>query len=78
MTCPKCENGIIENVIFKVDGEKGKLCDYCGTVWFEGELIAVSTGHEIAGFRTYDKEYTLEKDTENDADSQYVKYPKYV
>lgn len=60
MQCPKCEEGIIERIIFKKNKENGFLCDFCGAVWLEGENISMNTGHVMQSFtKDDDMEYTF-------------------
>lgn len=76
MKCPICELTSLENVIFKVTGQKGYLCESCGIIWFNEDRIVSNTGHPIEGFEDQ-YEYTLEKTYERDNDSESIGFSTY-
>ena len=73
MTCPKCEEGTIKEIVFKKDGKKGSLCDYCDALWLEGETIGIMSSHTLRSFsNSEDLEYTIEEINEKDQDLQPI------
>lgn len=74
MTCPKCEEGIIEKIKFKKDGSIAFLCDSCESLWLENENISVKSIHTLSSFsKDQDIEYTIEKLSEKDQDHEPIK-----
>ena len=78
MKCPKCEEGTIVTIKFKKTGKSAFLCDFCQTVWFEGEDIALSTGHQLKTYtNSEDREYTLEEAEEKNQEHQPAVHKDY-
>jgi hypothetical protein len=62
MTCPKCELGKIVKIKIRKDGRYAQLCEYCGSLWFAGEMITFHTGHFLSSYSgSDDREYTIEE-----------------
>ena len=83
MICPKCGNGKIVSVVLKIDRKKAKLCDFCETLWFEGEVVKENTGRYLQGIKNGTGiEYILDELEENEDDeNQEVgseNYTKYM
>jgi len=77
MICPKCDEGKIGKILFKKGEQIGFLCDFCATVWFEGETIHATTGHVMQSLsKNNEMEYTIVDIDEKDADAKSVMYPK--
>lgn len=78
MTCPKCNEGTIVRIRFKKTGKMAYLCDFCETVWFEGEDINFNTGHAFESYTGgHGLEYTIDEIHEKDQDHQPVDYTDY-
>ncbi len=78
MNCPKCEIGRIVHVILKMSGEEASLCDYCNTLWVEGEDINASSVITLdIAKASGDVEFTLEESEEEDQDHRSANYPTY-
>ena len=75
MTCPRCEEGQLINVVLKMTGEEAVLCDFCETLWLHGEEIAYNTGHPYDKGEHGDKAYTIETSEEKDQEHKVVRYP---
>lgn len=77
MLCPKCEEGDITKIVFKKNKQYASLCEFCGTVWFNDELIHEATGHSIQSV-TGDGgiDYTFE-DVDKDDEQKSITLPKY-
>lgn len=76
MTCPKCEEGTLNKILFKKSQQAGLLCELCGAVWFEHENVKATTGHYIRSLTINgDMDYTF-VDTERD-ENKPVRYEKY-
>jgi len=72
MKCPKCEIGKIIPIIFKADGEKGRLCDYCETMWLENQEVKKNTGQYIDGImKGSGIEYVLDEAEDYDDSEEY-------
>lgn len=81
MFCPKCGNGKIITVVLKVDGEKAHLCDYCESLWLEGEVIKENTGRYLEGIKDGTGiEYILDEveDSESEEEDSNVKDVRYA
>ena len=50
MICPKCEEGSVEKVKIKMNGEVLSICDFCHSIWTEEESIQFNTGHLLDFF----------------------------
>lgn len=50
MICPKCEEGNVEKVKIKMNGEVLNICDFCHSIWTEDESINFNTGHLLDFF----------------------------
>lgn len=50
MICPKCDRGNIEGATLKGTDKKVHLCDFCESLWFEGEVINIYSGHKLQSF----------------------------
>lgn len=73
MICPKCEEGRINKIVFKESGKKGSLCDFCDALWFEGEIIGITSNHTLASFsKGQDLEYGIEEINEKEQEHQPV------
>lgn len=74
MKCPKCEEGLITSVVLKKSRQPAYLCDFCETLWLEGETITSTTGHPLNSGQ--DTEYTLEPAGVKDQENTSAEYPK--
>lgn len=73
MQCPVCENGEIKKIIFKKTQKKAQLCDICGALWFEGELVTSAFPRTIVEYsQDQDIAYVFEELDEKDQDHQYI------
>jgi len=76
MTCPKCEEGTLNQILFKQQQEYAFLCDFCGSVWLEGESIKLTNGTTIQALtNSGDWEYSFVDRIKED--DRLVRYPKY-
>lgn len=73
MKCPKCEEGEIKNVILKLNGETGYLCDFCEMFWFEGEKIRLG-GRPFTITDRNVLEYILETTEDKDQEHRSAQY----
>lgn len=76
MKCTQCEKGTIEEIIFKKNGTKAMLCDYCGTMWFQDDDIGTSKGHRMSAYHENDFSFVYEKSPPEDSENETVIYPK--
>lgn len=75
MRCPKCDAGTIDRIKFKRTGRVAFLCDFCDTLWFDGENIDFSTGRDFELFLgSQDHEYTLDDLSEKNQEHGTVNY----
>ena len=69
MTCPKCEEGTINKIVFKKNERVGYACDLCDAFWLEGESIGIESGHTLRSFSESEGlEYSIEELSEKDQD----------
>lgn len=62
MTCPKCNEGTLEQIKFKKSGEIAYLCPLCETVWLATDEVTETTGRALASFaHPEDREYAVEQ-----------------
>lgn len=79
MKCPKCEEGIITKIKFKKTEKIAYLCDFCETVWTEGEDINFNTGHALRSHTEgRDLAYTVEAAGEKDQEHTPAKHTDYT
>lgn len=77
MSCPKCEEGNLNKIVFSKGNRQAVLCDFCGMVWYEKERINALTGQLLSTLtKGGDEDYTFIDDEKND-DQKTVHYPKY-
>lgn len=57
MKCPKCKEGKIITVRFRLSRERASLCNNCGALWFLGEKIIAKRAHN---FRAFSKHFEHE------------------
>jgi uncharacterized Zn finger protein len=77
MKCPKCDEGLLQQITLKKTQAMGFLCEMCGTIWFDGESIQAYTGHQIRAYiPDEDIEYSLEEHYEEDGDAQPIAFSK--
>lgn len=75
MHCPKCELGTIIPILLKKDTKHALLCDNCSTVWLEGEVVDVSTGHALSSFTDSDEwEYAVDEFEDQDQEHRSAAY----
>lgn len=78
MQCPKCEEGTISKIIFKKTNIKGSLCDLCGAVWDENEIVSNKSGTMIQLLKKDGgMDYTFVDADEKDENAKSVMYPKF-
>ena len=71
MKCPRCEIGSITKATMKKDSSSIHLCEYCGSMWFSGEMIRFDNGHFLAAFSdSEDREYILDESNESDQEHE--------
>ena len=71
MVCPKCDEGNIIKIKFKQSGKIAFLCDFCKTLWLEGERIDLATGHTLETYsQKEDMGYTIEELRKEDFEHQ--------
>jgi hypothetical protein len=74
MICPKCEEGAVNKIVFKENGKRGSLCDFCDAWWFEGETIGIMSNHTLSSFsKREDLEYTIEEIDEKDQEHRPIR-----
>lgn len=54
MICPKCGKGHLIKVIFNSSGKRAFVCNECNSLWFKGEIIDLSTGHDLESFTKWE------------------------
>jgi hypothetical protein len=74
MKCPKCEEGMIVSIVLKMSGDQASLCNYCETLWLQGEQIKYNTGHPYDVARKDDREYTMEVSEEKDQEHRPAQF----
>lgn len=73
MNCPKCQEGTIDKIIFKKNGEGAYVCDLCESLWLEGEDIG-TISHTLNSFsQSEDLGYSIDGTREKDQDHQPVR-----
>lgn len=73
MRCPKCEEGTINKIKFKSNGQIAYLCDFCDEMWFENEHIGILTGQSFRDFSEgKDVEYSFDELAEKDYEHQSI------
>jgi hypothetical protein len=76
--CPKCEEGALVNVRFKLSGEKTTMCDSCGALWFLGEPLNPARAHNFRAFaKDLDIEHALEMSDDVDQEHSPLRYSSY-
>lgn len=75
MKCPKCDEGTIVRIRFRENGNLAFLCDFCDSLWLDGEDINFNTGHTLHAYTHGDQmEYIVEDIEEKDQEHQPAKY----
>lgn len=52
MICPICQEGTLLTIEFKHSGKRALTCDFCETLWFEGDII---DGHSRQTLQSYSR-----------------------
>lgn len=74
MNCPKCEDGTIDRVVFKKNGEIAYVCDLCEAMWFREEDVGIASGHTLSSFsEDQDLGYTIDKSFEKDQEHEPIR-----
>lgn len=78
MKCPKCELGEIKKILIKKENRAGFICEYCGSLWLEGEEINVTSGHSAQTLKDDNQlEYTFSENENEDPESKSIMYSKF-
>ena len=78
MICPKCEEGKLKKMTFKHTLRQGLFCDFCGSMWFDGEDISELTGHAMRSYSHEDyEEYPIDVDEDKNRETEPVIPIKY-
>lgn len=77
MICPKCQEGRINKITFKKDNRIAYVCDYCESLWLEGEKIGPSSSHTLTSFSERDLDFSYEEATKKDQDHQPLDRGRY-
>lgn len=72
MKCPRCEEGALVKIKFKVSGRFASLCEFCDTLWFDHEMIASTTGHTLRAY-SQGNEHEFDELNDQDQDHQPIK-----
>jgi len=77
MVCPKCNEGVIVKIKFKKTGRIAYLCDFCESMWFEGETMDLTTGHSFEAYKeTEGSEYSVTELSEKSQEYQPAQDPE--
>lgn len=75
MLCPRCDEDDVKKIRFKSDGKVAYICEFCESLWFEGEEISPFTARALRSFKPEEGiEYVWDEVADKDEDRRHTYY----